>query len=98
MGFGARKYETFNWCQGIEHRRLLDAAMRHIIAINDGEDIDPESGLPHRHHAAASLNMYCGMTVLHPELDDRYATTTEKQNESQKAKKLFMEQMLNVHR
>lgn len=72
MGFGAKKYGKWNFCEGIEHTRLLDAAMRHLIAIIDGEDIDPESGLPHRHHACASLNMYCGMTVLHPELDDRY--------------------------
>lgn len=72
MGFGVEKYERFNWCNGISHTRLLDAALRHIVAIIDGEDLDPESGLPHRHHACASLNMYCGMTVLHPELDDRY--------------------------
>lgn len=72
MAFGAEKYSRNAWRKGIAHTRLLDAAMRHIIAIIDGEDIDPESGLPHRHHACASLNMYCGMTVIHPELDDRY--------------------------
>ena len=72
MAFGAEKYRRFGWKDGVAHTRLLDAAMRHIIAIIDGEDIDPESGLPHRHHAGASLNMYCGMTVIHPELDDRY--------------------------
>lgn len=72
MGFGAGKYGVHNWCKGLEHSRLLDACLRHLIAIIDGEDIDPESGLPHRHHACASLNMYCGNVVLHPELDDRY--------------------------
>ena len=72
MAYGAQKYAEHNWCKGIKYRRLIDAAMRHLIAINDGEDIDPESKLPHRYHACASLNMLCGMTVLHPELDDRY--------------------------
>ena len=56
----------------IEHCRLADAAMRHIIAWANGEDADPESGLPHIDHAAASLNMLRGMMRLHPELDDRY--------------------------
>ena len=72
MAFGAGKYSRNAWRRGIAHTRLLDAAMRHIIAIIDGEDIDPESGLPHRHHACASLNMYCGMTVIRPDLDDRW--------------------------
>ena len=72
MAFGASKYSRNAWRRGIAHTRLLDAAMRHIIAIIDGEDIDPESGLPHRHHACASLNMYCGMTVIRPDLDDRW--------------------------
>ena len=72
MAFGAGKYDRFNWCGGIEYTRLIDACMRHMVAFYDGEDIDPESGLPHIHHACASLNMLCGMTVLHPEKDDRY--------------------------
>ena len=72
MRFGAEKYNRYNWCGGISHTRLADAAMRHLIAWASGEDIDHESGLPHIDHASASLNMLRGNQRLHPELDDRY--------------------------
>lgn len=72
MAFGAEKYGRHNWCGGIAHSRLVDAAMRHLIAYAGGEDLDPESGLPHIDHAAASINMLRGNQRLHPELDDRY--------------------------
>lgn len=72
MAFGANKYDRYNWTLGIKYSRLIDAAMRHIIAYYSGEDIDPESGLPHIDHAAANLNMLRGMMRLHPEMDDRY--------------------------
>ena len=72
MRFGAEKYNRYNWCGGISHTRLADAAMRHLIAWAGGEDLDPESGLPHIDHAGASLNMLRGNQRLHSELDDRY--------------------------
>ena len=72
MRFGAEKYGRHNWCKGISHTRLADAAMRHLIAWASGEDIDPESGLPHIDHASASLNMLRGNQRLHPGMDDRY--------------------------
>ena len=72
MRFGAEKYGRHNWCGGMEHTRLADAAMRHIIAWASGEDLDPESGLPHIDHASASLNMLRGNLRLHPGMDDRY--------------------------
>lgn len=72
MKFGAQKYGRHNWCGGIFHTRLADAAMRHIIAWASGEDLDPESGLPHLDHASASLNMLRGNQRLNPEMDDRY--------------------------
>ena len=76
MRFGAEKYGRHNWCKGISHTRLADAAMRHLIAWASGEDIDPESGLPHIDHASASLNMLRGNQRLHPGLDDRFKGIT----------------------
>jgi hypothetical protein len=72
MAFGAAKYDRHNWCGGIAFSRIYSALQRHLIAWNDGEDNDGESGLSHLDHAGACLNMLQGMTVLHPELDDRY--------------------------
>jgi len=51
-GFGARKYEAFNYLKGYGWDLSFDALQRHILAFWDGEDNDPESGLPHPAHAA----------------------------------------------
>lgn len=51
-GFGAQKYEAFNYLKGYDWRLTFDAAMRHWLAWWNGEDMDPESGLPHPAHAA----------------------------------------------
>lgn len=71
FGFGAKKYERHNYAKGFNHTRALDAAMRHLMAIYCGEDIDPESGLPHIYHAICSLIMYDHSRRNYPELDDR---------------------------
>ena len=56
LAFGAQKYGTRdNWKGGMEHTRLIDAALRHIIAYADGEELDPESGISHLAHARAGL-------------------------------------------
>lgn|SRR5574343_303346 len=77
LSYGARKYERYNFRRGIEHSRLLDAAMRHLLAILGGEDIDAESGNPHIHHAMASLAMYEWMRVNRPDLNDLYKYETK---------------------
>lgn len=57
MGFGAEKYGRDNWKHGLHYTRLIDAALRHILAYNDGEDNDPETGLSHLAHARCCLGM-----------------------------------------
>ena len=56
LEFGARKYSEGNW-RHVEggSRRYRDAALRHVIADQRGEALDPDSGLPHLAHAACSL-------------------------------------------
>lgn len=72
MGFGAIKYAAHNWRSGLERSRLISAAMRHIIAYNEGEDQDPETGLSHLDHASCCLMFAREMHETHPHLDDRY--------------------------
>jgi hypothetical protein len=55
--FGEKKYGRYNYTQGFEASRLVAACLRHVMAYQDGEDTDPESGLPHLGHAKACLSM-----------------------------------------
>lgn len=75
LGFGAAKYCAHNWRNGIEHSRLISAAYRHLGAINKGEDIDPESGLPHTGHLGCCIMFLSWMGKHHPSLDDRWKGT-----------------------
>lgn len=72
LGFGAAKYAADNWRNGISYRRLISAAYRHLGAISRGEDIDPESGLPHTGHLACCNMFLSHMIRKRPDLDDRY--------------------------
>ena len=72
LTFGAKKYAAHNWRKGIAYSRLIAAAMRHINAFNAGEDLDPESGLPHVAHAMCCMMFLLGMMQARPDLDDRY--------------------------
>ncbi len=56
---GAQKYGAYNWRKNkVQSMVYLDAALRHIMATIDGEDIDPESGKHHLDGALASLAVY----------------------------------------
>jgi hypothetical protein len=57
MTYGANKYGDWNWARGLDHSRLVGAALRHISAYMRGEDVDAESGNTHLAHALASLSM-----------------------------------------
>lgn len=72
LGFGADKYGRHNFREGIDHCRLIAAALRHLNKYNAGIDNDEESGLSHLSHAAASLNMLMWMAEHRKDLDDRY--------------------------
>lgn len=53
---GARKYGRHNYrTVGVRASVYYDAFMRHVTAWWEGEDIDPDSGLPHLSKAGACL-------------------------------------------
>lgn len=74
FNYGAKKYDPFNWQKGIKVTRLIDAAIRHYYyyPIVKGEEVDQESGLPHRWHCYTNLIMAKWMIENKPEFDDRY--------------------------
>lgn len=58
FAFGASKYGApFTYRKGIPQAELWAAAMRHMIAHQSGETIDPESGCSHIAHVAANALM-----------------------------------------
>ena len=72
MAFGANKYAAHNWRKGIAISRICGGAMRHLLAILRGEDLDGESGLPHVHHLGCCVMFLSWMLVHRPDLDDRF--------------------------
>lgn len=49
LEFGARKYARDNW-KKVEAERYVKAAFRHLIAYQQGERSDQETGLSHLAH------------------------------------------------
>lgn len=72
FGYGARKYEAWNYRNGIAVSRTVSAALRHISQFLDGEDLDQESGAHHLGSARANLAMALDTLAHHPQLDDRF--------------------------
>ena len=55
LEFGAHKYAPNSWRTIPDARqRYMDALIRHVVAIQTGELIDPESGLSHIDHVATN--------------------------------------------
>lgn len=58
MAVGAKKYGEANWREiPIKRRVYLEAALRHIYAALDGEEIDPETDCPHIAHVCAGMSI-----------------------------------------
>ena len=58
FAFGAQKYGENNWRRDLNKfpvSRHFASIQRHLLAWNDGEELDPESGLPLLHHAMTQL-------------------------------------------
>lgn len=71
LGYGAKKYAPRNWERGMKWSVPYDSMMRHLLAWQKGEDTDPESGLPHLHHAACNIAMLVEFMETYKEGDDR---------------------------
>lgn len=73
-GEGAQKYGRHNWREGdVLASTYFAAAMRHLCAWYEGEDIDPESGLSHLVKARASLGVLRDAQIQGRAIDDRPA-------------------------
>ena len=69
--FGATKYSKDNWKKGQAITELLGSLFRHIIAFQNGEDLDEESGKSHIGHAMCNLMFIQYVLDNHKHFDDR---------------------------
>ncbi len=69
---GARKYGRHNYrVAGVRASVYYDAAMRHLMAWWEGEDIDPDSGLSHITKALSTLTVLRDSMIQENWTDDR---------------------------
>lgn len=74
FGFGAKKYFANSYRQGetVAWSRTYGSILRHLFAFWQGEDTDPESGLPHLAHAGTQLFILMEHTAHNKDKDDRF--------------------------
>lgn len=94
---GALKYGRHNYREmGVRTSVYYDATMRHLMAYWEGQDIDPDSGLPHVIKAISSLVVLADAIMNDKVTDDRppriknYDTWVQEQNKK-------MEELLNKY-
>lgn len=79
LEYGAEKYTikhpdtgelisgAHNWKKGLKKEEILESMMRHLVALMDGEDIDPESGQHHIGHIMCNTMFYSYFNVIQNE-------------------------------
>jgi len=57
LTFGAIKYDPDNWknAKPEDRKRSVGSLLRHTMAYQSGEMIDPESGIEHLYHMATNI-------------------------------------------
>lgn len=64
LEFGAKKYAPASW-KTVDNaeQRYKDALYRHLHAIEQGEEVDPESGELHAYHIATNSLFYAELVA-----------------------------------
>ena len=77
FGYGAQKYAPWNWAKGMAWSIPVACIQRHLAALQAGEDVDPESGLPHIGHILCNALMLSHYMQHCPDMDDRPKELTD---------------------
>lgn len=73
FAYGAAKYAAWNWTGHMAWSTILASLLRHLLALEDGDDHDEESGLPHLGHIACNLRMLQYGFFYRPEANDLFS-------------------------
>ena len=87
--YGEEKYHAPNNWVLVDKQRYVDAMWRHLIAYQEGEEYDKESGLPHLWHAAC--NMAFILEMESPDWDVRKQQLIASDPKLQEQLKKYME-------
>lgn len=68
------KYEHFNWTKATDWSTPYESMMRHLMAFQKGENVDPDDGCSHLAKAAVNLMFLHYYVHNYPHLDDRKFT------------------------
>lgn len=69
---GATKYGALNWRRDAHSMSsLIDAAIRHLLALKEGEDAAQDSLLPHAAHVMAGMSVLLDAQACGTLIDDR---------------------------
>lgn len=72
MADGADKYGPYNWREKkVQAMIYLEACMRHLLAWQDGEEVAPDSGVPHLAHAKACIGILIDAKETDSLIDNR---------------------------
>jgi hypothetical protein len=94
LTFGAQKYSADNWRDGFAWRRLINSLLRHGLEFSDGQDIDPESGLPTIDHLGCCWMFLSEAQKRRQGTDDRFkAEPSEREKKLAAFKKVFRERI-----
>jgi len=80
--YGEQKYDAHNWKKGLPYVSVTESMLRHIYAFLRGEDVDPESGLPHTGHIMCNAMFLDYYWQHHKDMDDRFIDNAKKKENS----------------
>lgn len=73
LEFGAQKYDSWNWSNGLSWTETYESLMRHLNAWYTGEDKDAETGLSHMAHVLCNAMFLLHFIMFKTGKDDRPA-------------------------
>lgn len=85
LKYGAQRYGSFNWAEGLAWHRILDGVYRHVGKWESGINFDEDTGENHLLHAACGI-MFLYMHQLYGLGEDtRWKRPSEKTQNENKA-------------